>query len=179
MKQSPKTTASHVVSTTMLRYTNSVYGVSFDYPDRYDASVKEFDGESGAKNLMILLVNKGTVIPANAEGPTAISLSIFPNSYNATKKNALENWIRTSPYSNFKTSRFASPLPTTIANKDARTYTWDGLYPGLSIVTTHGKNIYMFSVTSNGPSDGMKKDDYNALLQTVRFLELPSGVSGN
>lgn len=169
MKQTPVNSVA--TSTSMLRYTNMVYGITFDYPDRYDASTTESPNPDGSKNLNVILVEKGTVVPPNADGPTAITLSIFPNALaKITKENKLETWITTSPYSNFKTSQLPSPLPTVLANKDARTYTWDGLYPGLSIVTNEYGNIYMISLTYNGPSDTVKLTDYNALLQTVRFI---------
>lgn len=152
-------------------YTNSFYGIAFEYPDTYYVTQQALTNPQAGAGITITLLEKGVTIPEFGDGPTSITLNIYDRALvEIPDENPLEVWIRSSPFSNFKTSTGATPTQATIASLNARSYTWDGLYPGTSVVTAKNKNVFIFSVTYNGQSDAMKQQDFAKILTTVRFL---------
>lgn len=155
---------------TLKTYSNSTYGVSFEYPDTYYITEQQLTDPRIATGVAVTLLEKGVTFPEFGDGPTAITLNIYNQALvDIPNENPLDVWIRSSPFSNFKTATVVAPTQVTLASLDARTYTWDGLYPGTSVVTGNNKNIFMFSVTYNGQTDTMKQQDFAKILTTVRF----------
>lgn len=152
-------------------YTNTSYGISFNYPDTYNLTEIPLSSIGAGQGLQIVLMEKGVVIPENGEGPTSITVTIYEDAATAgtSSTDALDAWIQESPQSNFKLSSLAPPTPTTLDGKPARTYTWDGLYTGRSVVAANNSDIVMLSVTYNGAEDTKKQEDFMALLQTVKL----------
>ena len=155
----------------ILTYTNQKFGVAFDYPDTYTVTENNFDSTTGmGSGLNVTLLEKGTTIPAGGDGPTAITLSIHQSALvELANENALEYWIRNSQFSNFKTATVKDPVAMTVANEQAFTYSWDGLYPGRSVAVGKNGDVFMFSVTYNGETDTVKQEDFLTLLKTVKF----------
>lgn len=162
-------------------YTNTVYGVSFDYPETYDLTemnVAEGDGSAGEAGTVVTLIEKGTRTPRNGEGPTAITVEMYDNSVTGNvKENPVEDWILNATTSNWRLSRQDRPGETRIGEKDALLYTWDGLYQGTSVVTEHNGNIIMFTVTYDGEMDLEKREDFTNLMETVRFADTDGATS--
>jgi hypothetical protein len=155
----------------MKTYANTSYGVAFEYPSSYDLT--ETTVTEGQPGTIVTLTDKGVEIPVNGEGPTAITLGMYEGTGTGAVGNQdpLLNWIRTSPYSNFTLSKQSDPGLTTIADQDARLYTWDGLYQGTTLVTIHNGNILIWSVTYDGESDMKKREDFSDIIANIRLTE--------
>lgn len=119
-------------------YTSATHGVSFSYPDGY--TLEERD-ESGA-HIITLMNGADLPAPEDGEGPTAITVQIVPNSAGQTT----EEWIRTSPLSNFRLGG-GTPAEVLVGTESALAFAWDGLYPGTTIAQVRGDRVYAFSVT--------------------------------
>lgn len=119
-------------------YASPAHGISFSYPDGY---VLEERDEAGAH--VITLINESNLpLPEGGEGPTSITVQIIPNTENQTT----EEWIRSSPLSNFRLSG-GTPAEVLVGTQSALAFAWDGLYPGTTIAQARGGKIYAFSVT--------------------------------
>ncbi len=148
-------------------YTNSDYGISFEYPDSY--VIEEHSGATmNPPRFDIVLMNakdyadlKAATVPR--EGPLAITISIFPI---GARDQSLNDWIKTSDVSNWKLSNgaFAS---TTVAGLEALYYSWDGLYRGDTLAFASEDVVYTGSVTSLSPEDPIRHD-FDHLMQTLR-----------
>lgn len=151
-------------------YTNSTYGVTFDYPERYDLTERSVGGNGETSGIVVILTNKGAIIPQNGEGPTAITVEMYDNDVIGNEGgNSIENWILSSTSSNFHLSGQDRPGETRIGEKNAWLYTWDGLYQGTSVAMEHNGNIIVFSVTYDGDADMEKRRDFTALMDSVQF----------
>jgi hypothetical protein len=164
-------------ASTLATYTNQNYGVTFQYPTSYKLTeTKQTEGQTGT---IVTLTDKGFKTPANGEGPTAITVAMYDATASPKVKDPLLAWITTSPYSNFTLSRGTTPGTTTIANQDARLYTWDGLYQGTTLATMHKGNVILFSVTYDGQADLAKRNDFTDIISTVQFLHGTTTPSGS
>lgn len=145
-------------------YQNSTYGISFKYPDTYVVQEREV-GNSERYHYAITLVDKIALknLPQASEGPPTINIDIFQNDLDNL---APENWVKNTNESNFKISLDGVLTATSIAGSDAVSYFWDGLYRGQSVVTAHGKNMYMFTVTYNATGDPIRAD-FSQMLSSV------------
>lgn len=157
-------------STSADSYVNTTYGVSFNYPKEYKLEEKNLPDNEGT---VVTLTKKGFVLPKNGEGSTAMTISMYPNAP-APKggKSSADIWIATASSSNFSLSTMKSPGTTRVADRDARLYTWDGLYPATTVVTDNGGNIIMFTVTYDGAGDMEMLQDFTDLMESV-ILEEP------
>lgn len=166
------------VAPTAMTYTNPTYGVTFQYPDTYYVIEQKLTDPRIATGVSITLLEKGVAVPENGEGPTAITLNIYDKALvDIPNENPLDVWIRSSPLSNFKTATVIVPTQVNLGALDARTYTWDGLYPGTSVVTGKDTNVFMFSVTYNGQTDTMKQQDFAKILTTVTFTSTSTATT--
>jgi hypothetical protein len=166
------------ISSSLKTYSNQNYGVTFQYPDSYQlAEIKQTEGQTGT---IVTLTDKGTKVPENGEGPTAITVSMYDGtSLQTSAQDPLLSWIKNSPYSNFNLSRQTNPGTTTIASQNALLYTWDGLYQGTTLATTHRGNVILFSVTYDGEADLSKRQDFTDLISSVEFLNGSTTPSGS
>ncbi len=119
-------------------YSSEVYDISFSYPEGY---VLEERTESGA-HVITLIHEDNLPLPEAGEGPTAITVQIVPNTANQTT----DEWIRSSPLSNFRLSG-GTPAEVLVGTESALAFAWDGLYPGTTIAQVRGDTVYAFSVT--------------------------------
>ncbi len=157
-------------------YSNSTYGVSFEYPKEY--RLTETALTEGQKGTMVTILEKGTTVPETGEGPTSISLGFYEGTATpAAKENTLDAWIKNSPYSNWTVAKQTTPGVTTIADQSARLYTWDGLYPGTTVVTLHKGNVLMFSVTYDGETDLEKRNAFTKLIAGLKLTEPTTNAS--
>ncbi len=128
-------------------YSSDVHGISFSYPDGYELSERD---EAGTHT--ITLINKKDLpLPEAGEGPTSITVEVIPNPQNQTT----EEWIRSSPLSNFRLSG-GTPAEVLVGTESALAFAWDGLYPGTTIAQARGDKIYAFSVTHLSPEDPIR-----------------------
>lgn len=158
--------------TTLLTYSNPAYGLSFSYPDNYKLSESAATGNQ--HGTVVTLTERGISIPKNGEGPTAITIGMYEGLGTST---SLLSWVKTSPYSNFNLSGTTTPGSTTVSNKPALLYTWDGLYQGTSLAVEHGGNIILFAVTYDGETDLKKRSDFTDLVTSVRFGDVTTGTT--
>lgn len=133
-------------------YYDERYGIAFNFPENYEIS----DRDINAKHHTILIVDKvaSSSVPADSEGPTAITIDIF----NSPSTLAADRWIKNTQESNYKLSNDAALATTTVSTIPAFAYPWSGLYQATSIVFPHASRIYMMSVTYDAPSDLIVKD---------------------
>lgn len=157
--------------TERLTYTNSYYGVSFQYPEDLELTETPLAEGTGTGTLITIL-EKSVLVPRDTEGPTAITIAVYEGVPNASaNKSPAETWIATSPYSNFKLSQMASPGKTSIGGQDGYLYTWDGLYRGTTVVTEHDGTILSFTVTYDGETDMEKREAFTDLVGSIEFSE--------
>ncbi len=140
-------------------YANGTYGISFPYPAAYLIS----EGERGTPqrpHYALTLVHEDNVsLPIGGEGPTAITIDIYPNSQGKT----LEGWITTNSESNFGLGP-RTYTKTTIGDEPALSYRWSGLYEGETTALLHDGSVILVSVTYLAPEDAIV-GDYRALIQ--------------
>lgn len=158
-------------------YTNSTYGVAFDYSDDYELTETPLTDTASGTGIMVTLIEKGTKIPENGEGPRAITVGMYENATATGSRSEAEQWIDTSPYSNFKLSTMPKPGTSRIAEQEALLYTWEGLYPGTTVVTEHNGNIIAFSVTYDGNTDMKILQDFTSLVESVQLLDPVSATT--
>ncbi len=161
----------HTIKTRELaHYTSEKYGFSFDYPKRYALNEATMTNGSNDIGAAITLIENGVHIIENGEGPTAITIAIYDNAAsNVQGENPLDFWIEKSPYSNITLAKTPKTATTTVNGREARTYIWDGLYQGTSVVTEYTGDIIMASVTYDGKGDTKKQNDFKRLMDTFIF----------
>jgi len=149
-------------------YSSVDYGISFTYPETYVLTERALgNGERSHHNITLMDREAAANIPQNGEGPTAITIDFIQNDI---EKLSVRDWINNDSRSNFKLSPDGELISTTIAGKEALTYTWDGLYRGQSIVFAHKDAIVMYSVTYMTPGDKIVSDSIE-IFESIQFLE--------
>lgn len=98
---------------------------------------------------------------APAEPPVTMTLDVYDNPNNLSPKELLQGDV---PYMFVE----GEGQPVTLAGKEARLFTWDGLYKGRSVMVNHNNLTYVFSVTSLSPMDVILRD-FDLLLSSVIF----------
>lgn len=112
-------------------YSSDAYGISFSYPSDYVLTERDIaTTQAGTKTYhQITLINKNDLpVPANAEGPTAITIG-----FNAPD-------IQAQPSGRPSATTTVSGFPATSSN-------WSGLYEGTTIIVTRPNMMYSLSVT--------------------------------
>lgn len=142
-------------------YNNSIYGISFEYPNTYELQEREV-GNGERAHYSITLIDKVALAnaPQNGEGPPVITVDIFQNDVDQL---SINEWVEGSSFSNFKLSPDGTLASTTLAGAPALTYTWDGLYRGKSYVAAHRGNIVMVSGQSLATEDKIV-GDFNEII---------------
>lgn len=148
-------------------YQSAEYGISFTYPDSYVLEERELGtGERFHHNVTLMDREAAANIPQNGEGPTTITVDFIQNNI---EKLSIEDWIRNDSRSNFKLSPDGELVATTMGEKEALTYIWDGLYRGQSIVFAHKETIVMYSVTYMTSDDEIVFDSIG-IFESIQFL---------
>lgn len=129
------------------------YGFSFSYPDDYVLTDKEV-GDSNRRYNAVVLIHKNDAAPRpNGEGPTAITIDVYPNIEGQT---VLE-WLTFSNQSNYNLKK-APYAPTSLGGEPGITYKWSGLYEGQTVAFNYEDFIVAMSVTYFEESDKIVKD---------------------
>jgi hypothetical protein len=150
------------ISTSVSEYTNTQYGILFEYPTTYAVREKEV-GNSERRHYSIALISKTWLAnqpPEAGEGPTAITFEIYQNNLD---KISLEDWVRGANDSNFKLSPDGTLSKVPVAGTQALFYRWDGLYRGESYALAHKGTIIVISVTYDSPTDPIHQDFQSVL----------------
>ncbi len=129
---------------TYQKYSNTEYGISFEYPDSYILTEMDAPGSEMRKHHSVSLIRKADLpAPEGGEGPPSITIDFYQNNLD---KQTGEQWILNSKESNFKLSNGVMAT-TTIHSYPALSYRWSGLYEGTTVVTAGSNWIYAFTVT--------------------------------
>ena len=141
-------------------YVNDTYGFSLEYTDEYTPFEAPVEGAyivTFVRNADVdaLLANTGAT-----EGPTAMTIEIFPNNHDLS---AVE-WINAESRSNlsFGTGEYAE---LELNGTKGVTYAWEGLYQAGTIVFANNENIYMLTVTFNDIEEKIVAD-FNRMVST-------------
>jgi len=149
----------------MQSYSSATHGIAFQYPQSYALEERTAQGASAPRHTIVIADREALAeAPENGEGPTSITVDIFPNPSGQTP----EAWVRSNNQSNFQLAVNGTLATSNVSGKSAVAYTWDGLYRGDSYVFAHTGNILMFSVTYMTPEDTIR-DDFARLLQTLEL----------
>jgi hypothetical protein len=140
-------------------------GLAFTYPGNYVLSeYRDFRDERDWR--VILLTDESNLpLPENSEGPPSIGIIIFDNIENYT----LEEWVRSSSFSNFELSGDKQLATTTIDGKPALAYRYSGLYENDAVVALAGDRIYFFTVAWITQQDTIRQD-FRTIVQSVELL---------
>ena len=128
-------------------YSSHDYGITFSYPDGYTL----VENDEGGAHVVTLIHESNLPLPEAGEGPTAITVQIMPN----PKAQTTDEWIRSSPLSNFRLSG-GTPVEVMVGTDSALAFAWDGLYTGTTIAQARGDKVYAFSVTYLTPEDPIR-----------------------
>lgn len=150
-------------------YDSDKFELRFKYPKKYFLETKELgDGHRGHFAIVLTedteenrLVREGKA--PGREGPVAISIDL----YQSPEELRPLSWVMGHSGSNFKLSDGAYEL-TTLAGREAVSYSWDGLYRADNVVVTHNDYIASMVVTYITPEDEIRKD-FGEILKTVEF----------
>lgn len=140
-------------------YANGTYGMSFPYKAEYLLSEGERGTLQSPHYAIVLTHEKDADLPLGGEGPTTISIDIYPN---APNPKSLEAWLVTQSESNFALSP-GELVETMVSGEPALMYRWSGLYEGETTAVLHDGNVVLISVTYLSPDDQIVSD-YQSLL---------------
>jgi hypothetical protein len=146
---------------TLTQY-SSEDGISFMYPDTYELS--SHAGMPGEGDVLVLLP-MGAHVPANSEAPPSITMTVARN-----VAVPLEQWIKTSPLSNFALSSNKQLASTEVGGEPAFEYEHTGLYETDAFAVKHGDKIFLFEGSYNNPADRIHYD-FQQLVSSVQFTE--------
>jgi hypothetical protein len=152
---------------TALLYTSDTYGIAFNYPSSYALTQKDVRADTANKIVAhhnITLTNTSAQTPNNGEGPTAITLDIYPN----PKNGLIQDWIKNTDASNYKLAVDSNMQNAMIGGTAAYAYTWSGLYYGNNFVFSHKNYIIMASVTYLTTGDAIL-NDFTQIMSTLKL----------
>ena len=135
--------------------------LSFKYPGTYTLVKREID-VNGSLATYLTLTHTGETTPEAGEGPTGLTLAIFPNPKNLDLADWLHSMNSTAPT---PTSCFDF-AETRVDGNDALTYTSTGLYESDNVAVSHKGAIYIFSGSWRTREDQTVKD-LGALITSV------------
>lgn len=147
-------------------YLNPVMGISFTYPAEYVITERDGGDDTGIYSSATLAIEKEMPEQTNSEGPTSIIFTSYQNNLAALTPEA---WAKKTAESNFSLNG-ATTSPMMIDGKEAFTYTWDGLYHGMSGVIQHGDWILVASVTMTDKDDDIV-EDFQEIMKTFKLTE--------
>lgn len=143
------------------------HSIRFAYPSNYFVSTSTGAGGHVQVVLMEDIPENHALNEVPREGPTAITLEIYPN----TERLSAEAWVKkNATTTNYSLRKGDGMLrPSFIAAHDVFEYEWSGLYEGMSNVMVHGPTAHVWSVTRLTPDDQILKD-YLGILTTIAFM---------
>ena len=163
--------ASPINNADIKSYSNPVAGLSFTYPKKYYLEEKEVGNAERSHYVIILtedteenrLVREGK--SPGRDGPIAITVDIYQNNLD---KQTIAGWIKNTSESNYKLSD-GILASTTVAGREAFSYSFDGLYLADSVVASFKDSIISFTVTYINRNDQIR-NDFQSVLQSLKFL---------
>ena len=136
-------------------YMSDAYGITFDYPSTYtltQSDVKDYENPKNNHHAITIIETKSLeATPVNGEGPTSITVNIYPNSANE----GVLSWVKNMSQSNFNLSADKKTYDAQVGGTGAVAYTWDGLYLGNSFALSHRGYIFVLSSTYITPEDSI------------------------
>jgi len=154
-------------------YINSNSGIAFSYPEGYFVEEVDIKSQTDSGHVFGVILTEDNEANRNlrsgeilGEGPIAITFDVF-NNLNNWK--TAEDWARGANESNYKLGD-GKTSETTVGDKEAVGYSWDGLYMGRSVVFLNGDHIIMASVTRLTPADKIL-EDFEDILKTVTLTD--------
>jgi len=145
-------------------YVNTKYNITFSYPAAYVITEAERGDATRGHYSIVLVRASDSQIPENGEGPTSIIFDIYENKLG---KQSLVGWLTDSAVSNYQLSQ-GTYASTTVAQSEAITYHWSGLYEGDTTAFVSGDTIVAVSVTYTSSED-MNRAVYNDILRSIKF----------
>lgn len=152
-------------------YKNEALGLSFTYPAKYVIEERLADGERAEHHLTLITEADLATPTSDGEGPTAITFSFYQNNLDNL---SVTNWVHNTSLSNFKLSGQEMPSMN-IDGVQSFTYSWDGLYRGVSAVVPHGDWMLMATATYLTPQDQIITDFQN-IVKSIK-LATPAPIS--
>jgi hypothetical protein len=144
-------------------YSSSEYGFSFEIPKDYD--LIEVTAPNDRRHSIILSRKQDSNVPENGEGPTAITIDVFPNATGTS----IANWVRANTVSNFNQS--TTPLSEReVSGAPAVSYSWDGLYLGRSVAFMHDGSAILVSGTYLETDDKIYAD-FDEVVNSISLEE--------
>jgi len=152
------------------RESQNDYGYSFDYISGKDGYVVVTQENAPKGNLVFVqsvFVTKeyeeliASTIPR--EAPPALSIEVYHNPMNLE----VEEWIKTTPASNFEESTERNINKVQKGNSTYHTYTYDGLYTTQVYVYAQDGYVYLFSNRWNDSTTKMYTDADTLLASIV------------
>lgn len=149
-------------------YTNAALGIAFSYPANYVVEEREA-GNGERRHYSIMLADEQALAqaPINGEGPTAITFDFYQNNLDTL---SVADFVTMRAESNYKLSTGEKIAPLVLDGREAFTYSWDGLYRGISGAIAHGDWILVASVTTLTPEDQIAKD-FRSIIEGIRLSE--------
>lgn len=159
-------TASTATSTV---YSNSAYGVSFQYPAKYVIEEKKLNDAQGKRTVVTLITKADKDLLAQiqgpVDGPTSITVEIYEG---AAKKQYLTTWVKNTKASNFNLSTNKQVASTSIQSVEAVAYSWSGLFGANSVAFAYRDNIVVVSMTYITAQDAIWKD-FGSIIQGMKL----------
>lgn len=134
---------------------------SFAYRDTYTLEKREIEVD-GVLATYLTLTPKGSVVPVAGEGPTGLTVVVFPN----PRGIGLADWLQSMNNTGVMPTSGWDFAEAVVDGKDALAYTSTGLYESDNVAVSHKGAVYVFSGTWLTREDQTLKD-LNALIQSV------------
>jgi hypothetical protein len=143
-------------------YKNDELAISFKYPPDYHLEEKTINTAQRLHKQIILTESEPPRGEVAGEGPVSITIDIHQN--NLDKQTALR-WAQNTSASNFKLM-VGDYATTTLYDREAVAYSWDGLYQGDTIAVATDRYVYAWSATYIGPEDEIRQNFVKVLATT-------------
>ncbi|HYE23150.1 MAG TPA: PsbP-related protein [Candidatus Paceibacterota bacterium] len=153
----------------ILTYSNEEFGLSFEYPINLYLHERTDAGTPERSQLSLFLVedteeNRDVLEGRNTEpreGPIGITVDVYQN----PEELPATEWVQTD--TNWTVAN-SSAEQIRVAEHDAVTFTWSGLYEGKTVVVTEGDKAYVLSTTWMSPED-TTISDFEAILNSLEI----------
>lgn len=152
------------------KYSNSTYGIAFEYSSRYMVQEQKND-EEGRSHASIVLIedtpeNRAVLAGQSPgrEGPVSITIDVYQDPVDSP---TLTEWLKETPASNFTLSN-GTFSNATLSGKPAVQYHWSGLYEADTIAAAYGHYIVAATVHYIAPEDSIRSV-FDGVIKTFAF----------
>lgn len=126
---------------------------AFSYPDAYALEKREIEID-GVLATYLTLTPRGVAVPAAGEGPTGLTVAVFPNPRGV----GLADWLQSMNNAGVVPTSGWDFAEAVVDGKDALAYTSTGLYESDNVAVSHKGAVYVFSGTWLTREDQTLKD---------------------